>query len=82
MLILGYEVSRSLAAVEGAILLVDAAQGVQAQTLANYKLAKDEGLVIIPIVNKIDLPSARVASDIVIDYKNTKLLYLAVRRAK
>lgn len=56
----GYEVSRSLAAVEGAILLVDAAQGVQAQTLANYKLAKEEGLVIIPVLNKIDLPHARV----------------------
>ena len=55
-----YEVSRSLAAVEGAILLVDATKGVQAQTLANLKLAKEEGLAIIPAVNKIDLPSARV----------------------
>lgn len=60
----GYEVSRSLAAVEGAILLVDAAQGVQAQTLANYKLAKDEGLEIIPVINKIDLPSARIEESI------------------
>ena len=54
-----YEVSRSLAAVEGAILLVDATQGVQAQTLANLELAKSNGLKIIPVVNKIDLPEAR-----------------------
>lgn len=53
-----YEVSRSLAAVEGAILLVDATQGVQAQTLANLELAKKAGLVIIPAINKIDLPEA------------------------
>lgn len=56
----GYEVSRSLSSVEGAILLVDAAQGIQAQTLANYKLARDEGLKIIPVMNKIDLPNAKV----------------------
>jgi GTP-binding protein LepA len=56
----GYEVSRSLAAVEGAILLVDATKGIQAQTLANLKLAKEQGLTIIPAINKIDLPSARV----------------------
>lgn len=56
-----YEVSRSLAAVEGAILLVDATQGVQAQTLANLDLAKRAGLTIIPVVNKIDLPNADVA---------------------
>src|SRR5574343_900980 len=57
----GYEVSLSLAAVEGAILLVDATQGVQAQTMANYKLAKEQGLVIIPVLNKIDLPNADAA---------------------
>ena len=55
-----YEVSRALAAVESAILLVDAAQGVQAQTLANLHLAQKEGVVIIPVINKIDLPSADI----------------------
>lgn len=54
-----YEVSRTLAACEGAVLLVDATQGIQAQTVAHFHSAKKEGLVMIPVINKIDLPAAQ-----------------------
>ena len=55
-----YEVSRSLAAVEGVILLVDATQSIEAQTLSNFLLAKEQGLTVIPVINKIDLPNAQI----------------------
>ena len=59
-----YEVSRSLAAVEGAVLLVDATQGIQAPTLANIELAKKQNLVIIPVINKIDMPAAKIEESV------------------
>ena len=55
-----YEVSRSLAACEGALVVVDASQGIQAQTLANVQLAREAGLALIPVINKIDLPAAQL----------------------
>src|ERR671932_141801 len=63
-----YEVSRALAACEGAILVVDAAQGIQAQTLANVYLALEANLTLVPVINKIDLPNAdveRVAQELI-----------------
>ena len=59
-----YEVSRALKAVEGSILLVDATQGVQAQTLTTLNMARESGLTIIPVVSKIDSPLARIAETV------------------
>ena len=55
-----FEVTKSLQACEGTVLVVDAGQGVEAQTVANYQLAKDRGLAILPLINKVDLPNAQV----------------------
>ena len=82
-----YEVSRSLAACEGAILLVDAVKGIQAQTLSYFRKAKKQGLVIIPAINKIDLSSARVEETVlsmmeVFDFKEEEILFISAKTGK
>lgn len=79
-----YEVSRSLAACEGVLLLVDASQGVEAQTLANAYLALDNNLTIIPVINKIDLPGADIQRTVeqlqnVIGFSNEKMYYVSAK---
>src|SRR6478736_528257 len=79
-----YEVSRSLAACEGALLIVDAAQGIQAQTLANLYNAIENDLTIIPIVNKIDLPNAepeRVAEELsrIVGFSMDEVIYASAK---
>ena len=80
-----YEVSRSLAAVEGAILMVDASQGVQAQTLANLHFAQEQNLVIIPVLNKIDLPDAQIKETIqemcqMLDIKEEEIIKISAKQ--
>ena len=80
-----YEVSRSIQACEGALLLVDASQGIEAQTLANAYIAVDNGLEIIPVLNKIDLPSAdpeRITKDIqeVIGIDTKNLIHTSAKK--
>jgi len=79
----GYEVSRSLAACEGALLVVDATQGVQAQTLANLHQARAHKLTIIPIINKIDLPNARIAETReelgILGFRETEILEISAK---
>lgn len=82
-----YEVSKSLAACEGAILVVDAAQGIEAQTVANYYLAKDNKLSIIPVVNKIDLTNAdtaRVKKQLitVLDFKEEEIILASAKQGR
>jgi GTP-binding protein LepA len=82
-----YEVSRSLACCEGAVLLVDAAQGIQAQTLANFRLAKKLNLKIIPVVNKIDLDIAEIKKtadelETGLGFKLKEILYVSAKTGK
>lgn len=82
-----YEVSRSLASCEGALLLVDATQGIEAQTLANFYLALDNNLEIIPVINKIDLPNADVDKRVdelvnVLGFKREEILLCSAKTGK
>ncbi len=82
-----YEVSRTLAACEGAILLVDATQGIQAQTVAHFREAKKQNLVLIPVVNKIDLPSAQVkavSKELVdtFDFREEEIIHISAKTGK
>jgi len=79
-----YEVSRTLAACEGAILLVDATQGIQAQTVAHFREAQKQNLVLIPVVNKIDLPSAQVkatSKELIqaFNFKAEEIIYISAK---
>ena len=82
--VFSYEVSRSIASCEGALLIVDASQGIQAQTISNLYLALEQGLEIIPILNKIDLPGAMIdeVSDQIIDLigcKSDDILHVSAK---
>jgi GTP-binding protein LepA len=81
-----YEVSRSLAACEGAILVVDATQGIQAQTLANLTQARAHNLTIIPVINKIDLPNARIEETekelLELGFTKEEMLYISAKTGK
>ena len=78
-----YEVSRTLAACEGAVLLVDATQGIQAQTVAHYQVAKKLGLVMIPVLNKIDLPNAQtevVTKELInFGFKKDEIIFISAK---
>ncbi len=79
-----YEVSRTLAACEGALLLVDATQGIQAQTVAHFRVAQKQGLCVIPVINKIDLPTARTeetAKEIceMFGFKEEEIYYISAK---
>lgn len=82
-----YEVSRTLAACEGAVLLVDATQGIQAQTVAHFREAQKQNLVLIPVINKIDLPSAQteMVSQELVDafgFKEKEIIYISAKTGK